>query len=899
MKWNRPWISLLVLCASAGVVQAAQEGGKAASKKPGTAKIEVRVDSRFTATAVLVQTAGTPYKQCSISNDRYAPRWLVSTGGILAKATYENALRDNGGFIGLISQTGMALCTTEAGDNVADESWEVVDVTTQTTGTTMFAPLIVSPDKYEAKLVGWARPALDKLGMSPTCKAWSTPPVGVDKQVDKCEVEVRDERVVFRFSEPIQRGRIQMEYTKANSKELAATVHVNIDTCRFVPRGHVTSLVRGASLQNISFEAAPGDASGNCGSRLYGLTHVRLGAHDIRAEQVQDSYSTYVLRDVPTALPLGMQEVELFGAEGKFGVTSLEVLESIRVEGKLKVDYRLRRSDDPKISKFQSYFDSASGEVDEGIAVVNPMALQGSDPPDKNRYLVVNTAKLSIPAKLRPQGIEQWIPIDPSLPPEVPKVPEVPEVREVVKQRKVSVHEEFVWVVASNPTVHEVYYDHAERLFVEETVPPKSESKEPASPTAKTPTSPKKPATKPAPKPPQVSAAKPAPQGEKPEEKPKAGSKVKQAWPWRVLLDGAENITFDVIRETERPIRPRLALMRVIRTYEQKDSDPRPILVANRFEPLLELDVTLATKARRESVPLPVSNLLEVSCDGSEKVAWNGQTRAINNEDVRNGKCEIRVRAEREFSAVRALFGPQSVLVTVQRDGVEKVEKIWSLQDHQTGPKTGMKLDAPPGDNDAKGLYRVEARIAAQVKGDALYRGATKDKILEELLSREHTNLRFAANLRPRGPFGWQVLPFRTYVTAFVPVSGFRTPAAPTELRHSKQLSSVQYVTPRAGLLFTLEPFCEDEGVNPWPLNPGVQVGMNLINLGDASFAPTFLAGVAATLPVLDASSSQLGSKVAFGAYYEYDTRVSPQYAHHFLLTLGLNVGSFFSGNFK
>jgi hypothetical protein len=113
------------------------------------------------------------------------------------------------------------------------------------------------------------------------------------------------------------------------------------------------------------------------------------------------------------------------------------------------------------------------------------------------------------------------------------------------------------------------------------------------------------------------------------------------------------------------------------------------------------------------------------------------------------------------------------------------------------------------------------------------------------------------------------------------------------------QPTSVQYVTPEAGLLLALEPFQEDEGINPWPLSPALQVGANIVKLGDLDFAPTFLLGGALTLPVLESSSSQLGSKVTLGAYFEYDTRVAPKYAPHFLMTLGLSIRSLFSGNTK
>jgi hypothetical protein len=671
--------------------------------------------------------------------------------------------------------------------------------------------------------------------------------------------------------------------------------------CHFSPTGAMKSLVRGAALEWIALGSSREEENESCIMKLSGITQLSLGEATILATPAGVAYDPeFELHGIPATLPLGIREFELIGPEGVAGVAAIEVVDEVKADTKIVVDYRLRASADPEISSFQSYFDVASGVADDATAVVNPMVRAGSEADTKVRYLVANTTKLSIPAKFYSGALEAWNPIP----------------RENTWGRPTpvpidSTWDEFVWAVEYNPTVNEVYYHHAERLFREEprntstdnkgkpgeALPPKGESKESQVGSLNAP------------------AVIPPPGTPAADDKTKA-AEAKMAWPWRVLLDGPSSITFDVLRTTEREIRPRLGFFRVRwgRPVDAPTKDPKykpstePVFMG--YQKLLEVDVTLAARARRESIPLPIRDLLEVQCDtnafgdaqNTTDIAWNGTTKAIENEALRSGQCTIGVRADklRLLKKVVSLFGPQTLVVSVQREGVDKAERVWPLRIESDGNSQNdvLILPTPSGDNDAKGLYRVEVRIAAQVTGDAVYRGATKDKILDELRSREQTDLRFTANLRPRGPFGWRA-PIRTYVTAFIPLSGFRTPAAPTELRNSQQLTSVQYVTPRAGLLFTLEPFNADKGVNPWPMNPGLQAGINIVNIAEGEFAPTFLFGGALSLPVLEGSVSQLGSKVTLGAYYEYDPRVDFKYANHFLLTLGLNIGSLFSGNTK
>lgn len=94
-----------------------------------------------------------------------------------------------------------------------------------------------------------------------------------------------------------------------------------------------------------------------------------------------------------------------------------------------------------------------------------------------------------------------------------------------------------------------------------------------------------------------------------------------------------------------------------------------------------------------------------------------------------------------------------------------------------------------------------------------------------------------------------------------------------------------------------LEPFNHALGKNTMPLQPSIQAGMNLISLAGGGFVPTLLIGPSFTIPVLEEATAKLGSKLTLGAYYEYDPRVANKYAHHGLITLGLNVGSLVSAS--
>lgn len=823
-----------------------------------TPDIRVTIDENFGATAVAtkpVNCFGNEFKE----------------GQTIAYSPYKRHTYVSSIIRGILDES--RVCTR------TDRTTPKANVVIADKAKTLYFPDAASPRTGEIEFSDelWGARVLQELGeMSNKCtETGRKDGSNSEETFAECKVSRHGNKLTFTVPSGLRTGTAQVSF---KSKNATRTLNVDLYLCQFQALGELRSLVRGASLQRV--ELAPAAKQSACENVWQPISHLQLGTaviplSEAPVTQLSDGL-TFDVRGVPMDLPLGLREFELYGNNGAIGVVSMEVLEAIKVAPRLQVDYRPQLVPG-ETSDFNSYFDLANGASDEGVAVVNPLRSA-----EETRWVVANTAALSLPDGL-PIASEQTFK-------QVPRIPKPAYGNDKLFESR-SMDNQYRWVVLDHPIDHEVFVDGCRWFFDDH------------------------------------------------------DDGMTRDW---CMLDKAPaSLKFSVASPTKRPLRARLGLVKVItesgvlHTFGTGDEQPKDEdLDLRSYEIVLQVDVTLANEARRESVPLPISDLLEINCEENKAsssrkpkskvdIAYDGETQAIENEAMRAGQCRLQIRpaclppndgkvcpegkvrngaecidkgdprscpqAER-LNQVAALFGPQTLLVTVKREGVDEAVKVWPLRFDDGGQNTFVVLPVPSGDNDAKGLYTVNVRIAAEPNGDALYRGASKNKLLADLTNREHSDLRFTARLRPRGPTGWKCLPIRTYLTGSVAVTGFRTPAAVNELRHSGQSSAVQYVTPRAGLLFSVEPFNDDRGENPLALDPTFQIGMNLVQFNEPDFAPTFVTGIAATVPVLEGAPSQIGSKVAAGLYFEYEPRYrSP----HLLLTLGLNIGSLFSGNTK
>ncbi|WP_437916139.1 hypothetical protein WME73_15125 [Sorangium sp. So ce302] len=684
----------------------------------------------------------------------------------------------------------------------------------------------------------WGVQILQALGEPASCKAFRYGEGQPGEAAVECRFDNTGGKPVFAFGGEPGAGRIELSFVGRTKP-----VKIDIGVCKYDFAGDVRVLVRGAVRQRVVIMPQLGEGRA-CSFQLGRLSELKLKGDDTSIHVTNaefDSFepSGFLLHSIPEGLKPGSREFELRSAGRLLGVIRVEVVDKVSAAAKLKVDYELDRNQDPF-----GHFEGASGESAEGIAVVSPV--------ERPRWSIVNTSSLNIPSPL------------PRAPANIASILSGATERRPSSDPddayRMAKDQQLVWLVASTPLGGKIRFRNCRPID-------------------------------------QATST----------DAPSASGNC-------ALLNGPDTISFDVAQHTGQPIRPRLSLVRFVRESVQRPQEDGAAPKTTeewRRDVLLEVDVPLAAEARRESVPVPVRDLLEIICDGDETGIWNGETRAIGDEAVRLGQCKLKVRANNGgIVGPMELYGPQTVVVTVQRDGTEKAQSVWplSLSSVNSRPNAAsLTLPVPPADDGGRGLYTVEVRLGARPNADAVYRGATRDKIVNELDTREHSDLRYVARLRPRGLFGWRCrgdrngliykspLCLRSYVTASLAFSGFRFPASPRDLRNTSQPADYQYVPPRLGLLATLEPWNYDEGVNAWPANPAIQFGAHFLDLGERNVGMSTVLGVAGTFPLVTDISSQLGTKLTAGAFWENDLRGG----NHLLLSMSLNIGSLLSGTQK
>jgi hypothetical protein len=347
--------------------------------------------------------------------------------------------------------------------------------------------------------------------------------------------------------------------------------------------------------------------------------------------------------------------------------------------------------------------------------------------------------------------------------------------------------------------------------------------------------------------------------------------------------------------------------------------------VAKRDEVLFRYYVKLANGARVESLPLPLASAMYVECghqratyrpglfpakstpqsDLSADIVLNGYTRAVEDVDVLSGSCRLHYSPQMLASALHLntdehyrdllnYYGTQELSVTVRRG---EAEQTFPFRIEPAVEKE-IELKVPRDAKNATGIYVVSAVLKGPSLPTVAWRSpqASGDAAVTDRLG----DLAFHANLRPRGPFGWRVAPIRMFLTLPVSFTGVRFPARPSEVSSSTASSNVQVTKILGGALLALEPWNYDTGHNPWPVPTRIVTGMNLYNVSEGKFVPSWITGVSLTLPIIDLqkgiTEDQLGTDVALGFFWETDVTEHDWLHHgnHFLITFGVNLLTLF-----
>jgi hypothetical protein len=330
-------------------------------------------------------------------------------------------------------------------------------------------------------------------------------------------------------------------------------------------------------------------------------------------------------------------------------------------------------------------------------------------------------------------------------------------------------------------------------------------------------------------------------------------------------------------------------------------------------EPLLQVDARIADGAGKQSVPMAIRAHIAVYCDRDEYINLNEQTRAVVDDALATHQCvAVFVPSAQAVDAftnrptnigeanwknqkpqfkempvptmpdplTSSLYGPQSLVVQVKQDAGEVNSVDWQIAD----PTQMAFITIPkPKGTASSNVYTVE--VAHKAKGN--YRGIGQIPVNGDTLDR--ADLRARVYLRPRGPFGWNKLPVRTYVTIPVQLSGLRFPASGYELKSSTDPTVYQFVSPRVGMLIVVEPWNYDLGRNFSPFGFSVAGGLSLLQASTNPVSVSTLLGVQLQLPLVE-SPSQLGTSISLGLFWENNLRENGLQANHALLTLGVNV---------
>jgi predicted nucleic acid-binding Zn-ribbon protein len=310
----------------------------------------------------------------------------------------------------------------------------------------------------------------------------------------------------------------------------------------------------------------------------------------------------------------------------------------------------------------------------------------------------------------------------------------------------------------------------------------------------------------------------------------------------------------------------------------------------------LEPEAVRLTKAAEEATKNAPTRTSEI-IKSIERIKWdrvrNGSIRALANDDaLRSGFCRLtldRVSPLIIDPDILRLYGPQTLGVAVTLDGAPvESSTIWDVE----SPTAEFVLPPPSTEATPEKPYVIRAQVF-DLSNRAVYRQGSFD-VKREKISTDREYF-YEARLRPRGPFGMSRYRVRYFLTVPLDLTAFRFPASRRELRASSDAGHVQVMTLRAGLLGAVEPWNYDSSRPLWKVPVRFMAGMNLVDLNNARVAPSILAGLSITAPLLDAPS-QFGTSAAVGVFWETNLRdPQPFKSSHLIITLGLNIFSLFA----
>lgn len=325
------------------------------------------------------------------------------------------------------------------------------------------------------------------------------------------------------------------------------------------------------------------------------------------------------------------------------------------------------------------------------------------------------------------------------------------------------------------------------------------------------------------------------------------------------------------------------APLRLVLSYLRSGDERKP----GSDEKWFKVEIEVAVESREESLPVPISTYLDVECGFVPELSVSGkpsviirqrQDIAMDDEDLAAGKCYLRFD---NTDGLLERYGPQAVTVTMGRTKATKRTVVWRVD----SAKTSLKLFAPDDDDRGEGAYRLEARLSIGEK-QVTYRAGVAILDSSQVVLPDYD---YSATLRPRGPYA-TFREYRLFVTFPVDLFAMRFPAVVRYVDKSSDGDTVQLSTFRAGVQIAFEPWDYAQQRNRWPLPLRFNVGLNLFELADKRFAPSFVAGISLVLGTL---GDKIPASVTLGFNYERDL-TEPHLGSHFLFTSSINFLSLF-----